>query len=204
MKRDTPKSEFHVDNKEFTQAVILHSRANKEAKASGNVSPRVSEYIGECIMKISEGLSLRPNFIGYSYRDLMVSDAQLNCLTAINNYDPEAATRSGNPNAHGYFSQIAYWAMVRRIQTEEKETNIRLELINKSGIDAFFAPGDTESIHAAAGYVNELRSNTSSYEKKKNDSKTGHYGWGSPPKAKGKKKKSDSSIINDTETPSDD
>ena len=112
----------YVNNKEFSQAVVDYVKTTDAAKAAGQESPIVPDYIARCFLRIGEGLSHKQNFIRYSYREEMVMDAVENCLKAINNYDVEAATRSGNPNAFAYFTQISWYAFLRRIAKEKKQT----------------------------------------------------------------------------------
>ena len=181
-------TDFQVDKEQFTNHVIEHGRLRKEYEARDEEPPRPGRAIGDALYKICYGVSMRPNFRGYSYREEMMLDAIEDCVKAVNKFDPDAATRSGTPNAHGYFSQIAYWAMVRRIQTEEKEVNRRINYIHKSGIESFITQGDEEAARVCDSYLSELRSSTSSYEKKKDDSKTNHYGWGAPKRNKKRKK----------------
>lgn len=173
-------SAHYVNNKEFTKAVFEYVKRLNEAQEIGAPEPQITTYIGDTIMKICNGLARKPNFSRYSYRDEMISDAIENCLRAVSNYDIKASTRSGNPNAYGYFTQIAYWAMVRRIQKEEKETEFRIKMITNSGLESFVSEGDTESINAAYDYVDSLKSSASDYAHNKEKSKTSHYGWTGP------------------------
>ena len=133
-----PKQKPHyVNNRDFSEAVVEHVRITNEAIKNGEPEPRIPEYIGECFLKISEGLSHKPNFIRYTYRDEMVMDAVENCIKAINNYNIEAATRTGKPNAFAYFTQISYFAFLRRIAKEKKEQDIKMKYIEQSGMEAF-------------------------------------------------------------------
>ena len=104
------KGEHYVDNKVFLQAMV---EWKKECREKGEQVP-VTNYIGECFYKIATHLSYRPNFINYTYRDEMISDGIENCLQYVNNFDPE---KSKNPFA--YFTQIIYYAFLRRIQKEK-------------------------------------------------------------------------------------
>ena len=88
--------------------------------------PPVPDYVGECFLKIANGLSFRPNFINYTYRDEMISDGIENCLQYVYNFDPN---KSNNPFA--YFTQIIYFAFIRRIQKEKKQTHIKHKIIEK-------------------------------------------------------------------------
>lgn len=112
----TKKSNHYVDNEKFLQALIDHTNERKKAEAEGRPEPQISNYIGECILKISENISHLPRFSMYSFREEMVGDGIENCLRYYRNFDP---TVSKNPFA--YFSQISYWAFVRRIKKEKKE-----------------------------------------------------------------------------------
>ena len=138
MKNDKKKAKPHyVNNRDFSERVVEHCQATLDAIRDGEPEPRIPEYIGECFLKIAEGLSHKPNFVRYTYRDEMVMDAVENCIKAINNYNIEAATRTGKPNAFAYFTQISYFAFLRRIAKEKKQQDIKLKYIEQSGIEAF-------------------------------------------------------------------
>ena len=123
------KPEHYVNNKEFTAAITEHNLAVRKAIKDGKEPPRVSEYIGECIYKIATRLSTKPNFINYSYRDEMICDGIENCLQYINNFNPEKSQ-----NAFAYITQIIYYAFLRRIQKEKKQSAIKQKAIMNSGI----------------------------------------------------------------------
>jgi hypothetical protein len=124
------KGVHYIDNKEFHAAMIAWKELCKEAEEAGEEKPQVTNYIGECFLKIANGLSYRPNFINYTYRSEMVSDGIENCLQYIHNFDPE---KSKNPFA--YFTQIIYYAFIRRIQKEKKQTTIKNRLIMEGNYD---------------------------------------------------------------------
>ena len=119
------KDSNYINNKEFSQAVFSYVEECNECKKKGIQVPIVPNYVALGFQQIAEGLSHRPNFISYSYRDEMVMDAVENCLKAIRNYNIEAATRTGNPNAFAYFTQISYYAFLRRIAKEKKQQEIK-------------------------------------------------------------------------------
>lgn len=119
------KDSNYINNKEFSRAVFSYVEECNECKKKGIEVPVVTNYIARGFQQIAEGLSHRPNFISYSYRDDMVEDAVENCLRAIRNYNIEAATRTGNPNAFAYFTQISYYAFLRRIAKEKKQQEIK-------------------------------------------------------------------------------
>ena len=123
-----PKEKPHyVNNREFSLAVLDYCESAQAAKKQGGSSPIVTDYIATCFLKIAEGLSHKSNFVRYTYREEMVMDAVENCLKAIENYDIEAATRSGKPNAFAYFTQISWYAFLRRIQKEKKQQDIKMK-----------------------------------------------------------------------------
>ena len=141
MTRTRKKSEHYVNNKEFLQAMIEYKERCDKAIKRKRKPPRVTNYIGECFLKIANHLSYRPNFINYTFRDDMISDGIENCLQYLNNFNPK---KSNNPFA--YFTQIIYYAFVRRIQKEKKQSNIKYKMIEQAGIDEYDTiPGDNNS-----------------------------------------------------------
>ena len=131
----TKKIPIHyVNNKEFLAALIKRQEKIKEMEASGDDPPRITNYLGECILKIANHLSYRPNFINYTYREEMISDGIENCLQYIDKFNPE---KSNNPFA--YFTQIIYYAFVRRIQKEKKQQAIKEKLLKESNIESRIA-----------------------------------------------------------------
>ena len=104
----------------------------KQAKEFGVDPPPISNYIGECFLKIATHLSYRPNFINYTYREEMISDGIENCLQYVHNFNPE---KSDNPFA--YFTQIIYYAFLRRIQKEKKQAHVKNKMIENMNVDVF-------------------------------------------------------------------
>lgn len=127
------KKEHYVNNKEFLAALIDYRHDVDIAKNKGEPKPRVPEYIGDCFLKIATHLSYRPNFVNYMFKDDMICDGIENCLQYIDNFDPE---KSQNPFA--YFTQIIYFAFLRRIQREKKQLDIKTRILEKSGFDEVF------------------------------------------------------------------
>ena len=105
----------YIDNQAFLAALLEHRAGVQVARAAGTETPQVSNYLGDCFIKIARHLSYKSNFINYSFKDEMISDAIENCLAVVNNFDP---AKSKNPFA--YFTQITYFAFIRRIQKEKK------------------------------------------------------------------------------------
>lgn len=129
--------EHYVNNKEFSGRIVEYVTSVTAAVRTGKEVPIPTEYIGTCLLKIAEGLSRKPNFIRYTYREEMVMDGVENCLKAINNYNIAVATRTGLPNAFAYFTQICYFAFLRRISREKKQQDIKMLYIIHANIDSF-------------------------------------------------------------------
>ncbi len=160
MARQKRASIHYVNNAEFSQAVVDYVMTVQEAKKEFQVLPIVPDYIAQCFLRIAEGLSHKSNFIRYTYREEMVMDGVENCLKAIENYNIEAATRTGKPNAFAYFTQIVWYAFLRRIAKEKKQQDIKLKYLTKSGIENFVSNehGDEMSVQVMDAFVDTLRS----------------------------------------------
>jgi chorismate mutase len=129
------KKPHYVSNKEFSLAVVEYVKKVNQAKENDQPIPIVPDYVAQCFLKIAEGLSHKSNFIRYTYREEMVMDAVENCLKAITNYNIDAATRTGSPNAFSYFTQICYYAFLRRLAKEKKQQDIKFKFIEQSIIE---------------------------------------------------------------------
>ena len=155
-----PKEKPHyVNNADFSQAVVDYVKSATEAIEAGNTKPVVTNYIAQCFLKIAEGLSHKVNFVRYTYREEMVMDAVENCLKAIENYNIEAATRTGKPNAFAYFTQISWYAFLRRIEKEKKQQDVKMKFMAGASVENF-VENATDDHNGAQGsfFVDELRS----------------------------------------------
>jgi methyl-accepting chemotaxis protein len=149
----------YVNNADFSQAVVDYVKSVREAETKNNPEPVMPNYVAECFLKIAEGLSHKSNFVRYTYREEMVMDAVENCLRAVKNYDIDAATRKGKPNAFGYFTQISWYAFLRRIQKEKKQQDVKLKFLSESAIEEFMVDPDEDPQVAKAvqSFVDNLR-----------------------------------------------
>lgn len=148
----------YVNNADFSKAVVEYVTSVNEAKAAGESEPVVTDYIAKCFLKIAEQLSHKSNFARYTYREEMVMDAVENCLRAIRNYDVDAATRSGKPNAFAYFTQICWYAFLRRISKEKKQQDVKMNFLSQSILDNFIVEGeDDEVTQIVNSFVEDLR-----------------------------------------------
>ena len=158
MARTKRQSIHYVNNADFSAAVVEYVTEVRKAKAKNEQLPIVTDYIASCFLKIAEGLSHKSNFIRYTYREEMVMDAVENCLKAIENYNLETATRTGKPNAFAYFTQITWYAFLRRIAKEKKQQDIKLKYLTSSGLETFIeVEGDTLANTVAQQFVDFLK-----------------------------------------------
>lgn len=136
----------YVNNAEFLEAMIKYKKAIREAEDSGDELPRIPDYIGECLYQIANRLAYKPNFINYTYRDDMIADGLENAIICVNNFDPE---KSSNPFA--YFTQVIWFAFIRRIHKEKKQTYIRHKVLENSIIsDTVFEHGENSDFGASS------------------------------------------------------
>ena len=134
----TKKSKEHyVDNKVFLEEMKKYHKKVVSARKRKRRDPPITNYIGECFLKIATHLSYRPNFINYTYREEMISDGIENCLQYVHNFNPE---KSDNPFA--YFTQIIYYAFLRRIQKEKKQAHVKNKMIENMNVDVFLTQED--------------------------------------------------------------
>lgn len=173
MAKEKRASIHYVNNKDFSQAVVEYCKQIAEAKSNKQPIPTVPNYIAECFLKIAEGLSHKSNFIRYTYREEMVMDAVENCLRAIENYNIDAATRTGLPNAFAYFTQISWYAFLRRIAKEKKHQEVRLRYLAQSGIEDYIVSGDLDpsSVQAMQSFIDTLKDRIDKVKEKDDDLK---------------------------------
>ena len=146
------RSEHYVNNKEFLEALVLHRKKveenfyaqfgrepTKEDRAKRwEGKPPISNYLGECFLKIATHLSFKPNFVNYMFKEDMVCDGIENCVLYVHNFDP---SKSSNPFA--YFTQIIHYAFLRRIQKEKKQLEIKNKILEKTGYEEVFVDNNT-------------------------------------------------------------
>ena len=151
MAKGKRKSEHYVNNKEFLEALIIYRAQCARAEEAGKPRPRITNYLGECFLKIATHLSYKPNFVNYMFREDMISDGIENCVQYIKNFNPE---KSSNPFA--YFTQIIHYAFLRRIQKEKRQMDIRSKIIERSGFEEVMS-GDGD-VYSSSDY-NSIKEN---------------------------------------------
>jgi DNA-directed RNA polymerase specialized sigma subunit len=137
-----------VNNEKFLEQMKEFRSKVQHAKENGLQRPRVPEYIGECIFKIASHLARKPNFANYTFKDDMISDGVENCLLYIDNFDPE---KSSNPFA--YFTQIIYYAFLRRIQKEKKQLYVKYKSMENEVINSLIENNGEDLV---AGHLNGI------------------------------------------------
>jgi hypothetical protein len=115
------KNEHYIDNKKFLDEIIKYKKEVKRAKRDDLPKPGVNDYIGKCFMDIAENLAKKPNFANYTFKEEMIGDAVENCMMYTTNFDPN---KSKNPFA--FFTQIIFYAFLRRIEKEKKQLYIKM------------------------------------------------------------------------------
>ena len=152
------KSEHYVNNRELLEALIVYRAKVAHAKENDLPKPRITNYLGECFLKIATHLSYKPNFVNYMFREDMICDGIENCLQYIDNFNPE---KSSNPFA--YFTQIIYYAFLRRIQKEKKQMEIKNKILEKSGYDEVMHTdsytGDMQGMNASSSDMGSIKEN---------------------------------------------
>lgn len=148
------KKQHYVDNKKFLAELIKYRQEVEVARMRDKPKPRISNYIGECFLKIATHLSYRPNFINYMYKEDMIGDGIENCVQYIDNFDPN---KSKNPFA--YFTQIVFYAYLRRIAKEKRQLDIKEKLIEKKGYDEVFHSDSTDNHSDMNSIKNRVETN---------------------------------------------
>ena len=143
----------YVDNQKFYQEILNHKKKVADAREKGLEDPKLPNYIGECIWKIASKLANKPCFINYSYRDEMISDGKENCILYFNDYNPDIGK-----NPFAYFTQVIYFAFLRRINKEEKNRYIIYknfqETIINNGHAGHLVDGDDNHVMSVNLYDN--------------------------------------------------
>lgn len=145
------QKEHYVNNKDFLHAIVEYKKNVELAKKTGDKKPPVGEYIGGCFLKIAQHLSYKPNFVNYMFKDDMIGDGIENCITYIDNFNPAKST-----NPFAYFTQIIYYAFLRRIMKEKKQVDIKNRMIEKSGFSEVFTADEYGCEASYEGIKNSL------------------------------------------------
>lgn len=127
------KKEHYIDNKLFYKEMVDWKKKFKEAQEMDEPAPPVSEYIAMCFFHIAENLAKKPNFVNYPFKEDMIGDGIENCLMYCSNFNPR---KSKNP--FSYFTQIIYYAFLRKIQKEKKQNYIKYKFLESQDKEGNF------------------------------------------------------------------
>jgi hypothetical protein len=161
-------NDHYVDNKEFLAEMIKWKKEIREAEDTDDERPPISNYIGECFLKIAERLCSKSNFANYPYKDEMIGDGIENCLMYAHNFNPR---KSKNP--FSYFTQIIYYAFLRRIEKEKKQGYVKFKLteeLNDGTLHKWFKENyfdKTNEREALSEHFNISERDIEKYEPKK-------------------------------------
>lgn len=164
-----PMSSHYVNNAEMLESIKQYKADLQKARDNGTEEPRIPEYLGECVLKIATRLSHKHNFINYSYRDDMILDGIENCIQYMDSFDPN---KSSNP--FSYFTQVIYFAFLRRIAKEKKQSYIKSKLIQEMPFESFELQGhdeDGDFVNAYNAFVQANSNFDDSFIKKKEKKK---------------------------------
>lgn len=105
MKKKSKKLENYISKEELFDEVLLCQEKNEG---------KCSEKLGKMFLQMVIGISRRPNFINYSFKEDMIGDAIIACLKVINKkkFKPEFST-----NAFGYFTKVIFRSFINQITT---------------------------------------------------------------------------------------
>jgi hypothetical protein len=142
-----PEPVHYVDNKAFYAAILERKALLKEAEENGTEPPKITNYLGDCIIRISVKLATKGNFSGYAYKSEMIGDAIENCMVYFDKFNPEKST-----NPFSYYTQIIYFAFLRRIKKEKDQFHIKHKIIQSVGETVLALQQ-----HDDAEYVNGFR-----------------------------------------------
>ena len=145
-KKNKKNNVHYVDNAKFLTEITAYRNSVLQAKELGTQKPRIPNYLGECFLKIANHLAFKSNFINYTYREEMISDGIENCITYIDNFDP---AKSNNP--FSYFTQITYYAFLRRIAKEKKQQQTKYRYMRNIDIHDLITQD-----HDSGDYGNEF------------------------------------------------
>lgn len=168
------KVEHYVCNKKFYDAMvdyksewltareIYHQKYGKYPKNTDEWEgrPAIPRYIGECLLKIATHLSYLPKFANYTAREDMIMDAVENSILYLYNFDPNYINpKTGKKrNPFAYFTQISYYAFLRRIDRENKQKKIADKILEKTLYDEVFTVDDSHYNYEYSSIKESLQS----------------------------------------------
>ena len=136
----------YVNNKEFFAAILERKELISKLE-EGDKLPQITNYLGECILKIANNLANKGNFNGYSFKDEMICDGIENCIKYFDKFNPE---KSSNP--FSYYTQIIYFAYLRRIAKEKQQYYLKHKIIQSAGNIVFELQDQDDDVEFVNSY----------------------------------------------------
>lgn len=153
---DKPEQNFYVSNSQLYGEYVEWYANIKQAEAEGLDPPQIPPFIVDAMMKISHKLSYAPNFINYSFKEEMISDALYDCVRFADRFKLKyISKKTGNEetgNAFSYITTICYNAFIRRIDKEKTQNYIKARIVAETADHEFF---DNQSHEEDGQFVNQ-------------------------------------------------
>jgi hypothetical protein len=134
----------YVDNVKLLEDFkVYRSEYLKFRDGERDTMPRMSEYMGLCIMKIANGYSNHHRFRGYTnaWKDEMIGSAIEACVKYLKSFDPE---KSDNP--FSYITYAVHTAFINRIKVEKTAQYVRYKMFDAcGGFNAVNDVGETDN-----------------------------------------------------------
>lgn len=152
--RKKKRTVHYVNNSDFYDALIKYKGEVEDAVNKDLPQPRIPNYIGECFLKIATHLSFKPNFVNYTSKDSMISDGYTDCVKYVLNFNPDVTK-----NPFAYFTQICYWAFVRRIKQEKRNLELYDRLLERNGYEQVFFEDNGNTDNSNYSDFNTIKDN---------------------------------------------
>ena len=108
----------YVNGKELFAELSIYHKLYTEATEKGEAKPQISNTIAHAIIQIATRMANSWNFVGYTYKDEMISDAILKCYEKIHRFDPSISN-----NSFGFVSQVTWNSFINRITNCKRCSN---------------------------------------------------------------------------------
>jgi len=158
MGQEGQRSVYYVDPKEFYREMCEFYESHKDLP-KGERPPKIPDSIGKKLMLICERLSYSRQFVESPYREEMVQDAIVTCVSYIRNFDPSIST-----NPFSYFTQLAYYSFIQRAGKEKKEFLIKVDFVQNNVVHEIFDHANKAGTdHGSDEVYTEFANNLSVY-----------------------------------------
>lgn len=127
MSEQKPKKNY-VENKVIVPIYREWIKACEEAEARGEVAPQIPNKIAEAFMMIADRYSRRPNFVGYKFREDMISEGILACVQKARKFNPDISN-----NFLSYYTMVIHRsAFIPVIKKEKQILKGKIDYVNRN------------------------------------------------------------------------